>query len=53
MQTYEEKWNRLKRRLEELSKTYKANEQINYVTYGSKAVDVIQDTMKELEGGRI
>lgn len=50
MPTYEEKWAILKRRLEALRKTYKSNEQVNYITYGSMAVEVIQCEMKELEG---
>lgn len=49
MSGYEQKWNSLKHRLAELQKKYKDNEQINYVVYGSKAIEVVQDIMKKLD----
>lgn len=44
-----EQWNSLKRKLEGLHKGYKDGEKINYVITGSKAIEKVQELMKELE----
>jgi hypothetical protein len=45
-----DKWERLKNRLTGLRSAYKTNEENhNYTTFASKAVELVQEMMEELE----